>query len=283
MAVGDPPTFPHVSGGGARTPSPFHRERGFAFVRCRRCRSVYLDPRPAPARVLAHYDDYLPEDPERIRGWEASQRPLVRRAVRILRRALPPGARILDVGCGYGHLAAALAAAGFRAEGVELSPIGVRHARSLGVAVRQGTLEAAAFPGEAFDAVTAYYVIEHLDDPAAFLREARRILRPGGALLLRWPQSAPLVRWCRLLGVRIDLFDAPSHLTDFTPESLKALLERKGFEAVRTWPGGSSSPKALVPRLAGRLGGLVGDSLHVLSGGRFIAPGASKTTLARKT
>ncbi|MCU0722597.1 MAG: class I SAM-dependent methyltransferase [Planctomycetes bacterium] len=265
-----------------RASAPFHRERGWRYVRCRACRTVYLDPRPAPAQVLSHYDEYLPADPARIRAWARSQAPLVRGAVRALSRALPPGSRVLDVGCGYGQLAAALAAAGFRAEGVEISPVGARHARSLGVAVHEGTLESAAFPAGAFDGLAAYYVVEHLDDPGAFLAEAARVLRPGGALLLRWPQSAPLVRWCRLMGIRIDLFDAPSHLTDFTPESLRALLEARGFEGVRTRPGGSSAPAAWVPWLAGRLGGLAGDALHVLSGGRFVAPGASKTTIARR-
>jgi SAM-dependent methyltransferase len=200
----------------------------------------------------------------------------------LLEARIPADGKVLDVGCGYGFLAAELLARGFRAEGVEISPTGLRHARARGVKVREGALRDASFPNAAFDAVCAFYVIEHLEDPKDFFREAARILRPGGVLLMRWPHTAPLVRWCRLLGIRVDLFDAPSHLIDFTPASLKRLLVEAGFPGVKTWPGGSTRPKGWIPRLAGFLGGMVGDGLYSLTGGRVLLPGPSKTTLAVK-
>jgi SAM-dependent methyltransferase len=241
---------------------------------------VYLNPRPAPDRVKDHYDDYLPDTAEGIAEWEASQRPVVRRAAKWLASRIPPGGRILDVGCGYGFLASALLARGFRAEGLEISPTGLKHTRSRGVEVRETTLHDAAFPAGSFDAVCAFYVIEHLEEPGDFFREAARVLRPGGVLLMRWPHTAPLVSWCRLLNLRVDLYDAPSHLVDFTPSSLKKLLLETGFPEVTTWPGGSTRPAWWVGRLAGFLGGLVGDGLYVLTGGRVLLPGPSKTTLA---
>jgi SAM-dependent methyltransferase len=231
--------------------------------------------------VLDHYEDYLPGDPEAIAAWERAQRPLVRRAGNLLAAELPADAPVLDVGCGFGFLPAECDRRGLRATGLEISPTGIAHARGLGVDVREGTLSSATFDEGAFAAVSAFYVIEHLDDPGEFLREVRRVLRRDGLLLLRWPQSAPLVRWCRLLGVRLDLFDAPSHLTDFTPDSLHALLRRSGFEVRWTRPGGSTRPGAWVPRIAGVLGAVVGDFLYAASLGKFVAPGASKTTLAR--
>lgn len=266
----------------ARAASFFLVERGWVFVRCRRCATVYLNPRPGLAAVREHYRDYLSPDPERIREWEASQRPLVRRAVSRLRRRLDPGERVLDAGCGYGFLAAEMRQAGFQAEGVEISPTGIAHARSLGVAVTAGTLEEAAFEAGRFGAVTAFYVIEHLENPRDFLREAWRVLRPGGTLILRWPHTAPLVRWCRLFGLGFDLFDAPSHLTDFTPASLEALLARCGFREVETRPGGSTRAPETVARIAGVLGAALGDALYAVSLGRYVAPGASKTTIARR-
>lgn len=266
---------------GARAHAPFHVERGWRYVRCRRCRTVYLNPRPAPDRVRLHYRDYLPDGPAAIREWRDAQEPLVRRAARLLSRRLPPGARVLDVGSGYGFLLRALADAGLHPLGVEISATGAAHARALGVEVREAPLEEARLPDASFAAVCAFYVIEHLEDPRAFLREARRVLAPGGLLLLRWPESAPLVRWCRLLGVRIDLYDAPSHLTDFNPGSLAALLEECGFSGVRTRPGGSTRQSHWIPRTAGVLGALAGDALWALTAGRVLAPGPSKTTTAR--
>ncbi len=267
---------------GARDACPFHVERGWRYVRCRRCRTVYLSPRPTSQGVRDHYRDYLPEDPEAIRDWERSQKPLILRAVRLLARRLPPGASVLEVGSGYGFLGAALIESGLKAEGVEISPTGIRHARALGLDVHRGTLEELALPGDRFHALCGFYVIEHLDDPAGFLREARRVLRPGGLLVLRWPQTAPLIRWCRFLGLRYDLYDAPSHLTDFTPESLAGLLRRCGFTAIETRTAGSTRPPGMIPRVAGILGAFLGEALFFLSRKRFLAPGASKTTIAVK-
>jgi SAM-dependent methyltransferase len=207
---------------------------------------------------------------------------VIERAARLFSRILPQGARVLDVGCGFGFFVKRLSAAGLKAEGIDLSRTGVAHALSIGAAARVARIEDAGFEPASFDAVSAFYVIEHLRNPGAFLSAAARLLKPGGYLLLRWPQSAPLVRWCRLLKIGIDLFDAPSHLTDFTPASISGLLGRCGLETVRTWPGGSTMPHALVPRIAGVAGGLVGDFLFAASMGRFVAPGASKNTLARK-
>jgi SAM-dependent methyltransferase len=230
--------------------------------------------------VVRHYDDYLPESPDEIEAWGRSQAPVTGRAGRLLSACVPAGGKVLDVGCGFGFLLAELKGRGFESEGLEISPTGLRHSRSKGVKVHEGILDAGRFPEKSFDAVCAFYVIEHLESPRSFLREARRILGPGGVLLMRWPNTAPLVRWCRLLSVRVDLYDAPSHLVDFTPASMGWLLRRSGFERVKTWPGGSTRPDGWVPRIAGMVGGFAGDALFSLSGGRVILPGPSKTTLA---
>ena len=108
------------------------------------------------------------------------------------RFALPyvQGRVALDVACGEGYGAASFRAAGAtRSIGVDLSEDAVRHAR-----VRYG-IEAIAAPGEAvplpdgcLDTLVSFETIEHVPEPAAFLRECARLLRPGGTLVISSPQ-----------------------------------------------------------------------------------------------
>jgi SAM-dependent methyltransferase len=110
-------------------------------------------------------------------------------------RRLPPGARVLDAGCGCGvPVARDLARAGHVVTGVDASEVQVRRARRL---VPQATfiradLTAAAFPDARFDAVVALYSIIHIpvDEHPALLRRIAAWLRPGGRLLLTAGQRA---------------------------------------------------------------------------------------------
>lgn len=203
-----------------------------------------------------------------------------RRVVRELRGRVG-GGRCLDVGCGFGFLLRDLRGAGFQVEGVDISPTAIHHAgKVLSLPVREGTLEEASFGGESFDAVTALYVIEHLPDPLAFLGEVRRILRPGGVALLRWPHTTPLVRLLRPLGVDLHLYDLPSHLLDFSPSTMKAALRGAGFHQIRTGIGGWTRPREWWKRWPGIIGGVAAEGVAALTARRWLLPGVSKTTVA---
>jgi ubiquinone/menaquinone biosynthesis C-methylase UbiE len=106
---------------------------------------------------------------------------------------LPPAAAVLDVGCGTGVVARALAARdGFAGTvtGVDLSPefiaVAGRLAREEGVAERVELLVGDAhdldFPTASFDAVVAHTLVSHVRDPLAVLGEAARVVRPGGSV-----------------------------------------------------------------------------------------------------
>jgi SAM-dependent methyltransferase len=104
--------------------------------------------------------------------------------------------------------------------------------RELGSEVLTGTLESIRFPDQAFDVVTLWEVIEHLSDPMITLQEIRRILRPGGQLVLSTPDAGSLaarVSGRRWLGWR----KVPEHLYFFDRSNLDRLLTRAGFVPVR--------------------------------------------------
>lgn len=140
-----------------------------------------------------------------------------------------PGGRLLDVGCGLGFLLSALDARWER-HGVEVSRYAgeraAEHAR-----VHVGTLERAAYPAEHFDCVVLHHVIEHVDDPVSLIREARRVMRPGGWLVLGTPDFDCAA--ARRFGPRFRLLHDPTHVSLFTNESMHRFLRDHGFEIRR--------------------------------------------------
>jgi SAM-dependent methyltransferase len=116
-------------------------------------------------------------------------------AIDLLRPALQKhDGRALDLRCGDGLFLAeldriaALTARGWELHGVDYSPAVLADARRWAYTFEQCNLEEGApYPDDTFDIVTAGQVIEHVYDPDHLLREVRRILRPGGHVLLTTP------------------------------------------------------------------------------------------------
>jgi SAM-dependent methyltransferase len=101
----------------------------------------------------------------------------------------PQTARVLDVGSGLGYLTYALSRRGYLARGLDISSSAVDAAKvRFGDLFDVGSLDdhSASHPGE-YDAVVACELIEHLEDPAAFIATALRLLKPGGRLIVTTP------------------------------------------------------------------------------------------------
>jgi SAM-dependent methyltransferase len=145
---------------------------------------------------------------------------------------LTPG-RLLDVGCGNGLFLKRMSDLGWIAQGVETDTRSARVAReTYGFEVYGGTLQDAGFPADSFDAITMSHVIEHLRDPLLVLAECRRILKPGGVLVVTTPNYKCLGHRCfgrRWLGL-----DPPRHLYVFSRKSLDLMANRTGFSRPKT-------------------------------------------------
>ena len=154
---------------------------------------------------------------------------------------VPPGSRVLDVGCANGALAARLAARGDRVWGADINPAALAEARAHCVQTRAADLDsvelAELFPGQRFDVVVFADVLEHLKEPWRLLESARAVLDDGGSVVVSLPNFAhAAVRLAvfsgtmpyRTLGILDD-----THLRFFTREGVEALLEESGFRAQR--------------------------------------------------
>lgn len=147
----------------------------------------------------------------------------------------PPAAiRVLDVGCSRGSFLAAGARLGFSMEGVEPAAGIAAAARADGLKVHTGMLADAGFPAASFDAVTLFEVIEHLKEPLALLRDCRRVLKPGGLLVLSTGNTAS---WTvAAMGERWDYFHIATdagHISFYNPRSVALLAARAGFALER--------------------------------------------------
>jgi SAM-dependent methyltransferase len=135
---------------------------------------------------------------------------------------------LLDVGCGSGEFLAYMRGLGWRVEGVEVDPMAVESARSLGLSVREGELAAQNYPDRYADVVCLIHVIEHLHDPMSTLVESLRILKPNGRLVIATPNGASLGHlWFKSNWWALD---PPRHLMIFNPPSLRRLASSAGLE-----------------------------------------------------
>lgn len=248
----------------------------FAAVRCQDCDFVTLHSGIDEARLAETYQEYLPTEPRAVARWRAEQQPVIRRAVRKI-GALVAGGRLLDLGCGFGFFLAEMRQAGFDVEGLEVSEVGCRYAReTLGLPVHRGLLEDHDLPSASFDVITAFYVIEHVKDPRAFLQRIHSLLRPGGLVFLRWPHTTPLAVVLDRFRVQHDLYHRPWHLSDFSPRSMHRVLAEAGFERLTTRTLGGTAHGGPLGSALSQGSAWLSDALEMLSGARCHLPGVSK-------
>ncbi len=150
-----------------------------------------------------------------------------------LLRELQTGDRVLDLGSGAGEFTAEIANVAGRAVGAEVAEAAIARARARHPALEfrlvpiDGPLP---FEDGAFDVVWASEVIEHVADTAPWLSEVRRVLAPGGRLLLTTPSHGRL----RVALGGVQRFSEPlgDHLHLYTRRSLGSTLEELGFKRV---------------------------------------------------
>lgn len=200
-------------------------------VRCPSCSLVYVNPRPATELTIAGYSEAV--DPTFVAQNElrtATFRKTLRGVLRKLGQNGGEGRRVLDIGCAGGAFPVAARELGFDAVGIEPSRWMADFARrTYGLDVRDGILKPGIFPPGSFDMVTLWDVIEHVPQPSEVLDLAFELLKPGGLLLVNYPDIGSIV--ARMLGRRWP-FWLSVHLFYYTRATMARQLAKAGFSVL---------------------------------------------------
>jgi ubiquinone/menaquinone biosynthesis C-methylase UbiE len=140
-----------------------------------------------PNKTQSSYDAIAAEYARRIKD-ELAHKPFDRQMLEWLIEKVGGRGPIADLGCGPGHIAAYLDSRGALAMGIDLSPAMIAQAQKLypGITFRQGDMLALPLEDASLGGIAAFYSIIHIDPdtiPRA-LREMRRVLKPGGTVLM---------------------------------------------------------------------------------------------------
>ncbi len=258
---------------------------GTRYLRCRRCGTGSVAVFPSAVSLRRHYESEHPPYP----GSEWVAEPRAKMFVSILDRLAQfrLAARLLDVGCGGGHLLQAADQRGWHAVGTDLSyRVCAIARRERGCSLIQAESAAIPLRGGCVDAVTLVNVLDQVPDPLGALCEARRVLAPGGHLVIRVPNAAfhrPWVRFLTALGPLVRWYgwdgQPTLHLYAFTPGGLRRAVERARFRVLKIRNSAlaaqepSASPAGPGVALARRFGGLIAAlaaGVGVLSRGRWL-------------
>lgn len=177
-------------------------------ARCRRCGVVRVDP-PRSAETMAdlHRTPEYFNHPYFVARRDIANADLTRKHRDVIEAMSAggrrEGARLLDIGCDTGSLlCVARDDFGMQVTGLEISERAAEVARSRnGLNVVVGTMESTGLAPESFDYITMIDLIEHVSDPLALLKSARRLLRPGGRLYIMTPNHDALIH---LIGIALD-------------------------------------------------------------------------------
>jgi SAM-dependent methyltransferase len=202
-----------------------------SIVACRECAFLFKRTRPSAAFLDQLYTQSSENYLKSIAEDNVEHREDFHVARQMLDEAFPRGGSILDVGCASGFFLESLGQ-NWNRQGVELFSLAVERSRSRpGIVVQESGLPAAAFPKESFDVVCSFDVIEHLTNPLPIFREAHRILKPGGWLLVGTGNSGSFA--ARMAGSRWTYFCIPEHISFFNPRSLKKGLAQAHFSSFK--------------------------------------------------
>ena len=215
----------------------FSQRPPLRLAECLGCSHIYRNPWERKEALESAYSGSLP-DPASLDSLFQIQRKTCRRQVHRLTAALGRPGRGLEVGSYVGGFLAAANDEGWSFEGLDLNEEICGYARKKGLSVTAGEIESFD-SSRTFDAIAIWNTFEQLYDAGAALLAAARLLRPGGVLVLRFPNGAFYRTWrerlngpLKFLAIRLlahnNLLSFP-YRQGFTPRSITALLQRSGF------------------------------------------------------
>jgi len=198
------------------------------IVKCNKCGLIFVSPRLIPESAANRYEriyfSYYEDNPiDRYQSCAGS--------FKIIKKYFPPGfkGRILDVGCGLGYFVEYLQNNGWDARGIEVSKYAADSAENKGLNVISGDFLKIEYPLNHFDCITMWDAIEHVPYPMRYVKQAYKLLKPGGMLIIQTPNIENLTL---LLNKNMYPWAPTEHLFYFSIKTLRLLLEKNNYEII---------------------------------------------------
>jgi 2-polyprenyl-3-methyl-5-hydroxy-6-metoxy-1,4-benzoquinol methylase len=208
------------------------RKQSANHYRCQDCGTIFQFPRPMTAAMIDYvnakykngqYGEYVNAQEMKLdhfRGRMEKLRPYLKQG------------RLLDVGCSCGYFLQIAESEGYEIQGVEFSASAIAAADpAIRPRIRQASVDKLTMgDGGDFDVITAFDLIEHLDQPKDFLATVYTLLSPGGTLAISTPDAGHFLRYC--MRSRWPMVQPMQHLTIFTGKAIHLALQTTGFEVL---------------------------------------------------
>ncbi len=204
------------------------------ILKCHNCGLGVLSPLPTPDVIASFYQETFYSTSSQLRFnsvVETLRMMLGRMRCLGIRKLMRRKGKILDYGSGAGHFVSAMRRLGVDVSSVDIANQDNSLIQGRDVIAMDNERPRMNFPEHYFDAVSLWYVVEHLLSPRETIREIRRILKPGGILLLAQQDFSSLQS--RFFKVNWLVLDPPRHIYQFNEKNLTSLCEELGFSLVR--------------------------------------------------
>ena len=221
----------------------------YKFKKCNRCSLIYPYPRPNKSTLESFFktEEYGSRTKEMLKNLERKNTTDNKNALWFIRdiwrrsplcysyqefeRFAKKGYRILDVGAGYGVVAKKLIKKGCTVEVVEMNPYRAKYIRErLGIKIYEEAFEEAQLPQSSYDMIIFSRVLMHLFSLKEVMRKIRYALRPGGLIVSSQTNFNSIIQQTIRSPRPAGKLTAFSICSWFTPESLKKILEKSGFQ-----------------------------------------------------
>ncbi len=209
-------------------------KHGYTLYKCARCYFVFVYPLPTDLSTV-YSEGYFHDTGGQTYGYsdydsdKESMRHIFERYLDTF-EAYSKTKTILDIGCATGYFLDRAKERGWETFGVEISDYATQEAISRGHMVQLGK-----FPDlmtdRKVDIITMWDVLEHVDDPRAYLKKAHSVLNDSGYIAINTVDIGSW--WARLIGKRWHLIVPPEHIYYYTSDNLRMLLDQTGFDTIQ--------------------------------------------------
>ena len=205
--------------------------------KCGNCGFQFMNPQYSNEYLAKFYSQYI--DSKDFDIWNETSLYVHNFYLSLIEKNIPPG-KLLDIGCGNGHLMKAAIDRGWSVHGYDIDKDTTQKVSNrLGVEVSSGEFLNTDL-GSDYDLVTMHQVLEHLKNPAEYLQKIHSLIKTDGYFFAAVPNikslSSRVKSWQEQIGLRKKSvgkhYDTSHHLSYFEPKTISNLLKQHGFKVI---------------------------------------------------